>query len=161
MSSNVLSAVGPRSLPAETLSRSSLADPHYADEFTLVTPVASAGTAEDWARAMFGDEPSATERMIWAGFLNIRLISGKSADTVAGWQIADRCDDWIRLEARSWFMTWNLIVSVGPDTVSLATLSRHDRHPFGVIWTLLSRVHRRLVPGLLRGAAGKMQMSAP
>ncbi|WP_374991218.1 hypothetical protein [Streptomyces sp. LHD-70] len=87
----------------------------------------------------------------------LRLHRGRSADTVAGWRIGARGDDWIRLEAASWFLTGNLVVRVTDGTLSLVTLLRFDRLPGRVIWALLSGIHRRLAPGLLRDARGRLR----
>ena len=142
-----LAAVGPT-----VLSRAGLERIGYADVFTMRVPGAAA-TPEQWARAMFCDVPTVGERFIWQGLLQLRLVPGRSGSAVAGWQIAARGEDWIRLEARSWDMAVNLIVRATPSEVSLATLIRYDRLPASQVWTVLSAVHRRLAPGLLRAAA--------
>ncbi|MEU8319695.1 hypothetical protein AB0C33_15110 [Nonomuraea sp. NPDC048881] len=50
----------------------------------------------------------------------------------------------------------NLIVRAADGRVSLTTLLRHDRRLGRVVWPPLSAIHRRLAPGLLRGAAARM-----
>ncbi|MFC5825057.1 hypothetical protein [Nonomuraea insulae] len=129
---------------------SSLSRIDYVDHFTVSTDVEA--TPEQWARAMFGDVPSAAERLIWRGFLGLRLSRGRSPDTVAGWRITGRGDDWIRLETASWFMTANLLVQASGGQVSLTTCIRYDRLLGRGVWTPLSAVHRRLVPRMLRAA---------
>jgi hypothetical protein len=127
----------------------------YADAFTL--SMDTDATPEQWARAMFGDVPTAAERFIWRGLLGIRLNRGRSPDTVAGWRIAGRSEDWIRLEAASWFLTGNLLVQVADGQVSLGTFLRYDRRLGHLVWPPLSAVHRRLAPGLLRDAAAHLR----
>ncbi len=70
---------------------------------------------------MFGDVPSAAEQLIWRGLLGMRLSRGRSPDTIAGWQIAERGENWVRLEAGSWFLTGNLVVRATNETVCQAT----------------------------------------
>jgi hypothetical protein len=160
----VESAVGTHNVPASVRGLSSLEDIDYADQFTLATDVQA--TPEQWARAMFGDVPSAAERFIWRDLLGVRLRRGRSPATVAGWLIGGRGDDWIRLDAASWFLSGNLLVTTAGGRVSLATFLRYDRRLGRVVWPPLSGVHRRVVPGVLRAAAVRLarrqrRLSAP
>ncbi|MGW0392874.1 DUF2867 domain-containing protein [Streptomyces sp. NPDC003042] len=149
------SAVGKDNVPASVLTLSSLPDADYVDMFTLTADVGA--SPEEWARAMFGDVPSLPGRVIWRGLLGLRLGRGRSPDTVAGWRLAERGEDWVRLEAASWFLSGNLVVRVADGRVSLATVLRYDRLLGRIIWTPSSAVHRRLTPGLLRDAAAKIR----
>jgi hypothetical protein len=129
----------------------------YADRFTMSPGVDA--DSERWARAMFGDVPSAGEVFIWRGILGLRLRRGRSPDTVAGWRIGARGDDWIRLEAESWFLAANLIVRVVDGQVSLETLL-HYRNLLGrIVWPPCSAVHRRLVPRVFRDAVARVERS--
>ncbi|MGW5689152.1 DUF2867 domain-containing protein [Nonomuraea sp. NPDC003754] len=147
-------AVGTQNVPESVRALSSLSRIDYVDHFTLFTDVDA--TPEQWARAMFGDVPDAAEQVIWRGFLGLRISRGRSPDTVAGWRIAERGDDCIRLEAASSFVTGNLVVQASDGRVSLGTFLRYDRLLGHGVWPPLAAVHRRLAPGLLRGAAAKM-----
>ncbi|GGP81924.1 DUF2867 domain-containing protein [Streptomyces sindenensis] len=162
-------AVGTHEIPGPIRALSSLSRIDYADVFTLSTD-ATAGTdadtnvgagtgatAELWARALFGDVPDPVERLIWRGLLGLRLSRGRSPGTVAGWRIAERGEDWIRLEAASWFLTGNLVVRAADGQVSLGTFLRYDRRLARAVWPPLSAVHRRLAPGLLRDAAATVR----
>lgn len=155
---NVYRAVGTHNIPEPVRTLSSLPDIDYADRFTLATHAHA--TPEQWARAMFGDVPGARELLIWRGLLGLRLSRGRSAATVAGWQIGDRGDDWIRLEAGSWFLAGNLLVQTADERVSLGTFLHYHRRLGHAVWPPLSAVHRRLVPGLLRGAAARLTISS-
>ncbi|MGS2617838.1 hypothetical protein ACVCAH_25440 [Micromonospora sp. LZ34] len=148
------SAVGAHNIPESVRALSSLPDIDYADQFTLCTDADA--TPEQWARAMFGDVPSVAELLIWRGLLGLRLTRGRSPATVAGWQIGDRGDDWIRLEAASCFLAGNLLVQTAGGRVSLATFLHYDRRLGHGVWPPLSAIHRRLVPGLLRDAAARI-----
>lgn len=151
------SAVGTHSLPESIRALSSLPASDYADHFTLSTDAEA--TPEQWARAMFGDIPSATELLIWRVLLGLRLSRGPSPATVAGWRIGGRGEDWIRLETASWFLAANLVVQSAGGRVALATFLRYDRWPARVVWPPLSAIHRRLVPGLLRDAAARVAIN--
>jgi hypothetical protein len=148
-------AVGTRNIPEPVRMLSSLPEIDYADQFTLSTHAHA--TPEQWARAMFGDVPSVGELLIWRGLLGLRLSPSRSPATVAGWQIGDRGDDWIRLEAGSWFLAGNLLVHTADGRVSLGTFLHYRRRLGDSVWPPLSAIHRRLVPGVLRHAAARLR----
>ncbi|MGD0609747.1 MAG: hypothetical protein ABSA53_40065 [Streptosporangiaceae bacterium] len=148
------SAVGTHEVPRSVRALSSLPQPDYVDLFTLSTDTEA--TPEQWARAMFGDVPHAAEVLIWRGLLGLRLARGRSPATVAGWRIGGRGQDWIRLEAASWFLSGNLLVHTAEGRVSLGTFLHYDRRLARGWWPPLSAIHRRLVPGLLRQAATRV-----
>ena len=150
----VTRAVGTHNLPESVLALSSLSGIDYADHFTLLTDANA--TPEAWARAMFGDTPSAGEQLIWHVVLGLRLSRGRSPDTVAGWWIGGRGDDWIRLEAASWFLAANLVVQASGDRVALATFIHYDRWLAHLMWPRLSAIHRGLIPNVLRNAANRV-----
>lgn len=139
------------SVPEPVRALSSLPAIDYTDLFAI--PTALDATPEQWARAMFGDVPGVAGRLMWRGLLGLRLSSGRSPATVAGWRIGDRGDEWIRLEAASWFLTANLVVRTADGQVSLVTFVHYARRLGGVVWPPLSAVHRALVPRVLRKAA--------
>jgi hypothetical protein len=142
-----------QNVPESVRALGSLPAIDYADLFTLSTPTEA--TPEGWARAMFGNVPGPAERLIWRGLLRLRLARGRSPATVAGWRIGGRGADWIRLEAASASLSCNLLVQTGEGRVSLATFLHYDRGLGRAVWTPLSAIHRRLVPGVLRAAAAR------
>ncbi|GIH73915.1 hypothetical protein [Planobispora longispora] len=151
--------IGTPGIPESVRALSSLPGIDYADRFTLSTDLDA--SPERWARAMFGDVPSPGELLIWRGLLGLRLSPGRSPATVAGWLIGGRGDGWIRLEAASWFLSCNLLVQTAGGRVSLTTFLRYDRRLGHGVWPPLSAVHRRLAPGLLRGAAARVALDSP
>ncbi|WP_369252196.1 hypothetical protein [Geodermatophilus amargosae] len=156
MSTTVHSDTGVlRGVTASARALASLPDIGYADRCTRVTDVAA--TPEQWARAMFGDVPSAAERFLWRGLLGLRLDRRSSPDTVAGWRVGGRGEDWIRLEAASRSLRGNLIVRTAGRRVSLTTCLQYDRWWARVVWPPLSAVHRSLVPGVLRDADRRLR----
>ncbi|WP_040509875.1 DUF2867 domain-containing protein [Gordonia soli] len=153
----ILGAVGVDAAGVDVRNRSSL-DADYIDHYELTTPIGAA--PQDYARAMFGDVPTPGERFIWTGLLHITLSRGTSPDTIAGWRLAEETADWVRMEARSWFLTAHLVVRAVGDRLSLTTYIRYDRIVGRLAWTTLSGVHRSLVPGLLRDAARRVAQRA-
>jgi hypothetical protein len=143
-------------IPGSARSLSSLVAIDYGDRFSVATDASA--TAEQWARAMFGNTPSAGEVLIWRVLLGFRLDRRRSPDTVAGWRVGERHDDWVRLETASWFLSANLIVRTAPGRVSLSTFLHYDRRLGRVLWPPLSTVHRRLVPGVLRSADTRIRV---
>ncbi|MFD8821413.1 hypothetical protein ACFV1C_03460 [Streptomyces sp. NPDC059605] len=142
--------VGVQALPESFRALGSLPAIDYADRFTLATDASA--TPEQWARAMFGDVPGFAQQVIWRGLLGLRLSRGRSPDTVAGWRVTGRGEDWIRLEAASWFLSGNLVVRTDGGKVSLGTFLHYDRRLGRRVWPPLSAIHRRLVPGVIRDA---------
>jgi hypothetical protein len=151
----VAGAVGTDNVPEAVRALSAVPDADYVDHFTIATDTDA--PAEQWARAMFGDVPSIPEQLIWRGLLQLRLSPGRSPATVAGWRIGGRGPDWIRLEAASWLLTANLLVTTTDGRVSLTTIVRYDRRLGGRLWRPLSSWHRQLVPGVLRAAAVRVR----
>jgi hypothetical protein len=151
----IASTIGAHNVPGDVRGLSSLPDVDYADRFTVLTDADA--TPEQWARAMFGDVPSAGEVFIWRVLLGLRLSRGRSPDTVAGWRIGGRGEDWIRLEAGSWFLAADLLVQAAGGRVSLTTFLHYDRPLGRAVWPPLSAVHRHLVPGVLHTAAARIR----
>lgn len=152
----VESTVGAAAVAPSVLALSRLNRVDYADHFAIGPIGVPAVTPEEWARVMFGDIPSVSERFIWQWLLQLRLYRGSARLLIAGWVIADRGDDWIRLEANSWALAANLIVRASDSRVSLTTALRYDRRFGTVVWRALSVVHRRLAPELLRDAVARV-----
>jgi hypothetical protein len=157
-SGRVESAVWTQGVPGPVRTLSSLPEVDYADWFSLSTDVKA--TPERWARAMFGDVPSPGERLIWRGLLGLRLSRERSLDTVGGWRIGGSGEDWIRLEAASWFLAGNLVVRTAGGRVTLVTFLHYRRRLGRGVWPPLSAVHRRIVPGVLRDAATRVAARA-
>ena len=146
----VSEVVGMSVIPEQDRSASSLPNADYADSFSIATGISA--SPEQWARAMFGDVPSPGQRFIWRRVLGFRLSRGRSSHSVAGWRIAERHARWIRLETESRLFSANLVVRTSERRVMLTTFVRYDRGAGRIVWTALSPVHRRLIPGVLRDA---------
>ncbi|MGW7364871.1 hypothetical protein ACWGI8_15925 [Streptomyces sp. NPDC054841] len=136
-------------VPERIRALSTMTDPGYVDLFTMAGGLPGR-SPEQWARVLFEDGAGRAGQFIWRVLLGLRLTA--SPDRVAGWRIADRGDDWIRLEARSWFLTGHLVVQADDEQVSLATFVRYDRPVASRIWPPLAKKHRQFAPDLLRDA---------
>ncbi len=139
-----------RSLPA-------VADADYVDVFAVSTAGLPHASVERWARAGVDHGAGRGGQFVWRGILGLRLDGRPSADRIAGWTVAERADDWLRLEATSWFLTAHIVVHVGAEQVTIATCVHYDRPPARVVWPRLAVVHRRAMPGLLRRAARRIR----
>lgn len=124
-------------------------DPDYADLFVAPVPDAPASSPERWARATMEGAPAVGRFLAWRVLCHLRLQS--SPEHIAGWRVADRRDNWIRVEASSWSMTANIVFKIDEDRVLFGTFIRYQ-HPGGkAIWTPVSAVHRAVAPEFLRG----------
>jgi hypothetical protein len=144
-----------RGVTASLRTASSLPGIDYADRFDLATDVRA--TPEQWARAMFGDVPSAAEVAIWRGLLGLRLSPGRSPDTVGGWRIGVRDEDRIRLETASASLRAEMHVETGAGRVSWTTCLHHTGAWSRLVWPPASAAHRRLVPRVLRDAERRLR----
>lgn len=134
----------------ETIRSLAIADPDYTDLFTLETADAGNWSPEQWARTAFEEVVGLKGQFIFRGLLGLRLKRGPSADHVAGWEIVDRDDTRLRMQAHSRNLTANLIVEVDGGQVSLATFMRYHQPKAERQWGRLSPRHRGLAPNLLR-----------
>ena len=148
----VLTVVGLTNLPEAIRGLDTLASPDYVDLFTATTSRATDKSAEEWARATLEDTPTGRSAPLLWRRLGLRLGPTPSPDYVQGWKIADRGEDWIRIETTSWFMTAHAVVQVDDRHLSLALFIRYDRPIAAHIWTPVSVMHRRAVPDMLRQA---------
>jgi hypothetical protein len=123
----------------------------YVDVFTLTTGAARDRSVEQWARAGIEDAAGLAGQFVWRVVLGLRLET--RPDRVGGWKIADRGDDWLRVEASSWFLTAHMLVHVHDAQVTVATFIRYDTPLARLVWPRLAVGHRRAMPGLLRRAA--------
>jgi hypothetical protein len=145
----MLSVIQQRTIPEAIRAVGGMDRPDYIDVFTVTTNGAAEATPEQWFRTALEEVAGRGGQFIWRGVLGLRLKSQPSIERVAGWKIADRGKDWIRLEASSWFMTAHLVARLDDAMLFAGTFIRYD-HPIApLIWVPASSVHRRTMPGLL------------
>ena len=145
---------GVQRLPDDIREYSGLDRIDHADQAVLRTDLRR--SAEDWARAMFGDEPNVSERLIWQVALRNRLEPGRSPDTIAGWRIGHREHDRIRLESPSPILTGRLIVTTDDDLVTLTTCIRWDTRRGTAVLRALLPLHRMIVPRIVLTAVKRL-----
>jgi hypothetical protein len=143
------SVIQQRNIPDVIRALGGMASPDYIDLFIVKTNGAAGATPEQWSRTALEDVAGLGGQFIWRGVLGLRLKSRPSTERVGGWKIADRGEDWIRLEASSWFLTAHLVTRLDDGHLSAGTFIRYDRPIAPIIWVPVSAVHRRLMPGLL------------
>jgi hypothetical protein len=145
----MLSVIQQRTIPESILAVSGMDRADYIDVFTVTTNGAGEATPEQWFRTALEDVAGRGGQFIWRGVLGLRLKAQPSTERVAGWKIADRGKDWLRLEASSWFMTAHLVAQLDDAMLFAGTFIRYG-HPIApFIWVPASTVHRRTMPGLL------------
>jgi hypothetical protein len=149
---HVSTVVGLRDIPEAIRSLDTFANPDYVDLYTVTTSRATEKSPEQWARAVLESTPLGhSARSVWR-LLGLRLGPRHSADYVQGWKIADRGDNWMRLETASWYMSGHAVVRVHEGTVSVALSLRYDRPVAALVWLPVGVMHRRAVPAMLRQA---------
>ena len=145
----MLSVIQQRDIPEGIRSLSGMHRPDYIDVFTVTTDGAADATPEQWLRTALEGVAGRGGQFIWRGVLGLRLKSRPSTERIGGWKIAARGEDWIRLEASSWFLTAHLVTRLDDGRLCAGTFIRYD-HPIApLVWVPASAVHRRLMPGLL------------
>jgi hypothetical protein len=148
----VVTVVGLANISEEVRSFAALEHANYVDLFTATTDLAADWSAEQWARAVLEDTPTGRSAPVLWRLLGLRLGPTPSTDHVQGWKIADGGDGWIRIETASWCMTAHAVVTVQRPRISLALFLRYDRPEAALIWPVVSALHRRGVPVMLRQA---------
>jgi hypothetical protein len=146
---SVATVVGLDNIPDAIRRLDTLASPDYVDLFTATTSGVIDRSAEEWARAVLEDTPTGRSAPSLWRLLGLRLGPTPSPGYVQGWKIADRGQDWIRIEATSWFMTAHAVVHADHGQVSVALFLRYDRPIAALIWRPVSVMHRRGVPAML------------
>jgi hypothetical protein len=146
-------------IPARVSAADAFDPPDYVDLFVARTTRARDASPEEWARAAMEGANPVGRFLAWQTVLGLRLAGGGEGH-IAGWRIAQQTDDWIRVEASSWFMTAHIVFLVDDDTVSFATSVRYDRPSVaGVVWPAVAVIHRAVAPGFLLGGVHRVLRS--
>ncbi len=85
-------------------------------------------------------------------FLGLRLKLRPSPDRLLGWKISGRGENWIRIEAASWFLTGHVVIHVDQGRISFASFIRYDRRLAAFVWPPVSLIHRQVALTLVRRA---------
>ena len=144
-----------REVPEELSALDTLDRPDYTDWFTATAREAPPRPAEAWLRAMLDSSPGPLRRFIVVvqrSLLGLHLESRPSPDHLLGWRIAARGDDWVRIEAASWFMTGHVLFHLEGRRLSVGTFVRYDRPVARLVWPPVSLIHRQVGFALMRHA---------
>jgi len=152
----VQTAVQEHVVPEAIRSLTSFDRVDYVDLFVAPAEDAAETSPEGWARAAVEGAPAMGRFLAWEVCCALRLEHTASADRLAGWRIAGRGPDWIRMEAESWFMAAHIVFRVEPRRVSFATFIRYDRAIAALVWGLASIVHRQVAPGFVDAAVRRV-----
>jgi hypothetical protein len=143
-----------REVPEAIRSLGALADADYADIVTATideTPTEPdeliQGALSGVPRVLLFFTPFA-QRV----FLGLRLKLRPSSDRLLGWEIADRGESWIRIEAASWFLTAHVVMHAEEGQLSFASFVRYDRRIAALLWPPISLIHRQVALALVRSA---------
>ena len=132
-----------------------LDDADYADIVTASARGLPKRTSEEWVRAGLGGVPRGLlliTPFVQRVFLGLRLKLRPAPDRLLGWQIVERGENWLRIEADSWFLTGHVVMHADDETLSFASFIRYDRWLAKVVWPPVSLVHRQVALALVRGA---------
>jgi hypothetical protein len=144
-----------RQVPEAIRSLGALADADYADIVTATVEQASSRTPEQLIQAGLDGVPRGLlvlVPLVQRAFLGLRLKLRPAPDRLLGWQIADRGENWVRIEAASWFLTAHVLMHVDREHTSFASFVRYDRWPAALVWPPVSLIHRQVALALVRGA---------
>ena len=133
---------------------------NYAAAWEVITNMADAKTAEQWARAIFEGAPRALRWFIVAGWtvgLGLRLGPRGSADHVLGWKFVSNAPESVVLSVRSIVLgTAHLVVHVDASRVLLASLVHYEKPWSGAVWSMAKPLHHQIIPFLLARAASRV-----
>jgi hypothetical protein len=143
-----------REVPEGIRALGALANTDYADIVTATIDKTPA-EPEQLIHAVLGGLPRGLLFVIpfvQRAFLGLRLKLRPSPDRLLGWQIADRGENWIRIEAASWFLTGHVVMHVDEGQMSFASFIRYDRRLAALVWPPVSLIHRQVALALVRSA---------
>lgn len=150
---SVSSFIGTEKVPPVVTDLSMFDRPNYIDGFVLDCPGAMAWAPEEWSRAILeGAAPKRGDRVLWT-LMGLRLGPLQSDRHIAGWRIERREDRWIRVETSAWYMDNCAVVLVEDDQVTTSLSLRYTSPIAPLVWALVTGVHERAVPGMMRRAA--------
>lgn len=127
----------------------------HVDTHLLATDQPRTRTPEQWAREIL-EGPSAVMRArLTAGWTMLGLrVHQRGPDTIAGWPIAHRDAEYVRLQGDSLLgLTGQLVARVTDDGVEFATFVQLANPVARALWARVLPTHLEIVESLLRGAA--------
>lgn len=149
-----------RPVPQAVRALSTMDPPDYVDLFVAALPQSLRMTPELFARETIEGAPPLGRFLAWRAACRLRLEPAPSPEHIGGWRIDGRGDQWIRVQASSWFMTAQMVFVVEPAQASFATYIRYDRPIAASIWGVVSFGHRSVAPGFLGSAVSRARRKA-
>lgn len=144
-----------REVPETIRSLGKLADADYADIVTATIDGTAERTPDELVSAALDGVPPGLllfVPLVQRVFLGLRLKLAPSPDHLLGWKIAERGENWMRIEAGSWFLTGHVVMHVDDRRISFASFVRYDRRPAAFVWPAVSLIHRQVALALVRSA---------
>jgi hypothetical protein len=144
-----------REVPEAIRSLGALANTDYADIVTATINETPSRTPEQLIRAALKGVPRGLLffiPVVQRVFLGLRLKLRPSPGRLLGWKIADRGENWIRIEAASWFLTGHVVMHLDEGELSFASFVRYDRQLAALVWPPVSLIHRQVALALVRSA---------
>ncbi len=143
-----------REVPEEIRSLGALADADYADIVTATIDRAPVEPEQLIDAALKGVPRGVLllTPLAQRVFLGLRLKLRPAPDRLLGWQIVDRGENWVRIEAASWFLTGHVVLHVDEGRLSFASFIRYDRKLAALVWPPVSLIHRQVALALVRSA---------
>jgi hypothetical protein len=152
-----------REVPEAICSLAALANADYTDIVTATLDETPSGTPEQLIYAVLNGVPRGLLfliSLVQRVFLGFRLKLRPSPDRLLGWKIADRGENWVRIETASWFLTAHVVMHLDEGQVALASFIRYDRWLAVFVWPPVSLIHRQVALVLVRRAT-RTQYSDP
>lgn len=127
----------------------------HVDAHLIHSRPASSRSPEQWAREILENVSKTRQLSLRAGWtmLGLKLHIG-DADAIAGWPIAHRDADYLRLRGDSLSgLTGELVTRVAGDGVAFATFVQLDGPVARLLWSRTVSLHLNIVRQLLTEAA--------
>lgn len=144
-----------RDVPEAIQALSELVDADYADIVTATLEKAPSTTPDQLVHAALSGLPRsllAFVPFVQRAVLGLRLHLRASPDHLLGWKISGRGENWIRIEAASWFLSGRIVMHLDDKRISFATFVRYDRRIAAFVWPPISLIHRQVAIALVRSA---------
>jgi hypothetical protein len=135
----------------------------YRDGFRLDLPGGPELSGEEWAREMLEGAAPETRRSLRRGWplIGLKMAPRGAEGAILGWRLRHSGPDYALLGAESRIgMPAELLFRPEPGGFFFATFIQ-QRNPFvHMLWAPIGPPHRRIVPALMRKAAGRVSADA-
>jgi Protein of unknown function (DUF2867) len=141
-------------VPRDARDLSLLSAVDYADAFLVDTRFHPERSAHDWALAVLEEAPLATRTQLLAGWTALGLKGAESGESVLGWTVRRRGEDFVLLGRDSRIgMPGELLFALRPDGLLFATFVDQRSPGSKAMWAAVRATHVRTVTALLQRSA--------